>query len=80
MSSVPSMTRFYLIAAIVLALTWLVPIPYNSLSFPEAYAHHGGGGTGSGGAGGSGRGNGMNRNAPNDGYGKGGRGIQGMKS
>lgn len=74
------MSRFYLITAIVLALTCLVPTPYSSLSFPAVYAHHGGGGTGSGGAGGSGRGNGMNRNAPNDGYGKGGRGVQGMKS
>ena len=80
MSSFPSMTRYYRIAATVLVLTWLMPIPYNLLSVPAAYAHHGGGGTGSGGAGGSGRGNGMNRNAPNDGYGKGGRGIQGMKS
>ena len=55
-----------------------------SLGLPTAYAHHGGGGSGGGSSGGgSGGGGGSKsstvRQAPEAGYGKGGRGSQGMK-
>jgi hypothetical protein len=83
-----SLWRYLLVSS---ALAWSLGIPIlvdNSLTLPTAKAHHGGGGAGGGGAGGGGaggggggKGDGMIRKAPpGDGYGKGGRGFQGMKS
>ncbi|CDH43152.1 MAG: hypothetical protein IPL59_16260 [Candidatus Competibacteraceae bacterium] len=72
----------YLLVSSALAWSLGIPILDNSLTLPTAYAHHGGGGAGGGGAGGGGggKGDGMIRKTPGDGYGKGGRGFQGMKS
>lgn len=70
-----------LLAGGVVALSWGLPIRENPLMLPAAYAHHGGGGS-SGGSSGGGGGGGKSstiRQAPEQGYGKGGRGAQGMK-
>ncbi len=71
----------YLLTSGVLAFSLGMPIVDNPLTLPAAYAHHGGGGGGSGGGGGgSGGGGGETiRKTLGDGYGKGGRGSQGMK-
>lgn len=74
----------------VLALSLGIPVLDNPLTLPAAHAHHGGGGAGSGGAGSGGGGGGSGkdnkftkpgnaRTAPDHGYGKGGRGSEGMK-
>jgi len=71
----------YRLAGMALALILTVPTPYNPLSLPVAHAHHGGGGAGGGGGpSGGGGGGGETMRKPPDGYGKGGRGVQGMKS
>lgn len=74
----------YLLTGSVLALSLGLPMVDNPLTLPTAYAHHGGGGGGSSGgsSGGGGGGGGKSsaiRQAPEEGYGKGGRGSQGMK-
>jgi hypothetical protein len=71
----------YLLTSGVLAFSLGMPIVDNPLTLPAAYAHHGGGGGGSSGGGSSGGGGGgeMIRKALGEGYGKGGRGFQGMK-
>lgn len=75
-----------LLTGSILTLSLLgLPIVDNPLTLPTAHAHHGGGGSGgsSGGGSGGGRGGGGKsstiRQAPEEGYGKGGRGSQGMK-
>lgn len=72
-----------LLAGGVLALSWGLPMRDHPLTLlPTAYAHHGGGGGGSSGSssGGGGGKSSTIRQAPEEGYGKGGRGAQGMKS
>lgn len=69
----------YWIAGGVLAWSWGMPLSEHSFTLPTAYAHHGGGGSGGSGGSGGGKGDGMARKTPSDGYGKGGRGFQGMK-
>lgn len=84
----PRSVALYLVAGGILALSLGAPMPFlqSPLALPAAYAHHGGGGGVGGGAGG-GRGDratqskpaGATRSAPADGYGKGGRGLEGLK-
>ncbi len=73
-----SLWRYLLVSS---ALAWSLgtPILDHSLTLPTAIPHHGGGGAGGGGGG---KGNGTIPKAMEDGrgYGKGGRGFQGMKS
>ena len=69
-----------LLTGSVLALSLGLPIMDNPLTLHAAYAHHGGGGGGgSGGRGGGNTQSNIVRQAPEAGYGKGGRGSQGMK-
>ena len=76
-----------LLTGSVLALSLGLPMVDSPLTLPTAYAHHGGGGGGGGGggsSGGSGGGGGGGksstvRQVPEEGYGKGGRGSQGMR-
>lgn len=65
-----------------------LPVMDHPVGLPAAYAHHGGGGGGSSGGGSSGASGGGGggsskpgtmRQIPEPGYGKGGRGPQGMK-
>jgi len=68
----------------VLAVGLGLPIVDSPFTLPTAYAHHGGGGSGGGSGGSSGGGSGSGksgaaRQTPEAGYGKGGRGWQGMK-
>lgn len=67
-------------AGIVLALVLTLPIPCTPFLLPVAHAHHGGGGASGGGGPSGGGGGGETMRKPPDGYGKGGRGVQGMKS
>ena len=76
--------RRCLLTGTVLAVGLGLPIVDNPLTVPTAYAHHGGSGgsAGSGGGGGGGGGGGKSGAAPKvpeEGYGKGGHGPQGMK-
>lgn len=72
-----------LLTGSVLVLSLGLPIMDNPLTLPAAYAHHGGSGGGSSGGSSSGGGGGGKsstiRQTPEAGYGKGGRGSQGMK-
>lgn len=71
-----------LLTGSVLALSLGLPMVDSPLTLPTAYAHHGGGGGGSSGGSGGGGGGGKSstvRQAPEEGYGKGGRGSQGMR-
>ncbi len=73
-----------LLTGSVLALSLGLPMVDSPLTLPTAYAHHGGGGGGGGSSGGSGGGGGGGksstvRQVPEEGYGKGGRGSQGMR-
>lgn len=64
----------YQLAGIALAVVLGISAPDNPFSLPMAYVHHGGGG------GGGGKGGNKPRQGSDDGYGKGGRGVEGMNS